>query len=68
MPNAMPFHSTETVEEAEGLIVTYCRLGLVGGRRRYVVRVDWPEDDILGAMASAARQFGLEPDPKYAEE
>lgn len=61
LPHAMPFHSTETEEEAEALIVLHCRLGIVGGKRRYVVRRDWEDDDILEAMRSAARQFGLLP-------
>ena len=54
----MPFHSTETEEDARGLIVLYCKLSYDG---RYKIRADWPSQDILAAMSSACRQFGLEP-------
>lgn len=55
----MPFHSTETRDEAESLVVRYCRLGIKSGE--YFISRDWPAGDILAAMRSAARQFGLEP-------
>jgi hypothetical protein len=61
LKHAIPFHSVETEEEAESLIVTCCPLGLIGNRREYVVRRTWSTDDYLSAIRAAAEQFGIEP-------
>jgi hypothetical protein len=59
----VPFHSTRTIEEAEHVVVFHLHTGRHDNE--YRVRRDWPDGDILAAVASAARQCGLEPDPRF---
>jgi hypothetical protein len=54
----MPFHSTETEEEALELVVSYCRMGYDGC---YRITQEWSSQDIITAMRKAAERFGLEP-------
>lgn len=54
---AMPFHSTETLKEAEELLDQYCRLGRDD---RFKIQRTWDYNDILTAMKNAQELFGLE--------
>ncbi len=59
----MPFHSVKTEEEAESLITLYCRLNFDG---RMMIKQEWDDQDIIRAMQSAAKQFGLKPVGAFA--
>ena len=56
-PNAVPFHSVGTRQEAEDLIVLNCAMDRVN--QFYKIRADWGQNDVMGAVQSAIRQFRL---------
>lgn len=53
----MPFHTVDSEEEAESLIVLFCAYNSM--RKCYQIRASWNDQDIEGAIAEARRHFRL---------